>query len=362
MKDNHFLGLMKKLGQEGDQIPDTTGYIDTGSYIFNALLSSSIYGGIPNNRVTALGGEQGTYKSYFAMSAAKQFQEDNPEGGVIYYDTEFATDQTMLANRGIDTERMLIQYPSTLQDLRGKILGFITEYEKETHRPPLMIILDSLGNLPSAKELADATEGKDVRDMTRTQIIRSIFRTITLKLGILNIPMIVTNHTYAVIGAYVPTRIMSGGGGLQYAASNIVTLSKKRDKNGTEVIGNFVTAKMDKSRFSREGRAVTLRANFDGGLERYFGLLPLAEKYNIFKRVGNRYEMPDGSKRWEKELASEPEKYYTKEILDRLDQVAKREFALGSREMGDLEVSPIELNVPGVEPTEPELLQETSEE
>lgn len=363
MEDNNFLTMMDALGQKGETIPATTSFIDTGSYILNALLSASIYGGFAGNRVTALAGEQGTYKSFFAMSAVKQFQMDFPDGGVIYFDTEYALDEEQLAGRGIDISRIQIQFPETLQDFRTKILGFIDGYEKLKVKPPVMVVLDSLGNMPTVKELTDARDGKDVRDMTKQQIIRSIFRTITLKLGMLGIPLVCTNHTYQMIGAYVPTRAMSGGGGIAYAASNIVSLSKKKDRDGTDVIGNIVRAKMEKSRFSKEQKVVELRANFEHGLERYFGLLPLALKYGIFKRVGNRYEMPDGSKRWEKELAQEPEKYYTKDILDKLDAAAKKEFSLGSSE-GLEDVVAVENVVPLVgEPIEAETeVEEQAEE
>lgn len=347
MKERNFLDMMSGMGIEGEDIPETTEFIDTGSYIFNALVSASIYGGFPSNRVTALAGGEGTYKSFFAMSAAKQFQMNDEDAGVILYDTEYAAEKGMLKARGIDTDSGIItKTPETLQDLRHQILTFLDKYEQldASKRSRVMIILDSLGNLPSAKELADAKEGKDVRDMTRTQIIRSIFRSITLKLGILNVPMIVTNHTYDVIGSYVPTKTMSGGGGLKYAASNIINLSKKKDRNGTEVVGNIVKVKMEKSRFSKEQKAIELRANFEQGIERYFGLLPLAEKYAIIKRIGNKYELPDGTKKWEKEIAAEPEKYYTKDILDRLDLAAKREFGLGSKDL-DPSIKPIAENM-----------------
>jgi hypothetical protein len=150
-----------------------------------------------------------------------------------------------------------------------------------------------------------------------------------LKLAKINVPLLVTNHVYDVVGAYVPTKEMSGGSGLKYTASTIVFLSKKKDKDGTEVVGNIIRARMQKSRFTKEHSAVEIRLTYSKGLDRYYGLLDIAEKYNIIKKVSTRYELPNGTKVFGKSINEEPEKYYTKEILDLIDEACKKEFLYG---------------------------------
>ena len=194
----------------------------------------------------------------------------------------------------------------------------------------MMFVLDSLGMLSTEKEIRDALDDKQVRDMTKSQLVKGAFRMLTLKLGQANVPLIVTNHTYDVIGAYVPTKEMGGGSGLKYAASTIIYLSKGKEKDGTEIIGNIIKAKTYKSRLSKENKSVQIRLYYDErGLDRYYGLLDLAEKYNVVKKVGNRYEIGD-KKVYAKEVYKNPEKYFTDEMMQKLDEVAIQEFKYGN--------------------------------
>ena len=192
-----------------------------------------------------------------------------------------------------------------------------------------MFVLDSLGMLSTEKEIKDALDDKQVRDMTKSQLVKGAFRMLTLKLGQANIPLIVTNHTYDVIGSYVPTKEMGGGSGLKYAASTIIYLSKKKEKDKTEVVGNIIKAKTAKSRISRENREVEIRLYFDErGLDRYYGLLELGETAGMWKNVAGRYEI-DGKKIYGKQIYAEPEKYFTDDILKKLDETAQRTFSYG---------------------------------
>ena len=153
---------------------------------------------------------------------------------------------------------------------------------------------------------------------------------LTLKLGQANIPMIVTNHTYDVIGSYVPTKEMGGGSGLKYAASSIIYLSKKKEKDGTEVIGNLIKAKTAKSRLSKENKDVTIRLYYDSrGLDRYYGLLELGEIGGLWKNVAGRYEI-NGKKVYGKQILKEPETYFTPELMEKLNDIAMKEFSYGS--------------------------------
>ena len=194
----------------------------------------------------------------------------------------------------------------------------------------MMFVLDSLGMLSTSKELADSAEGKDTRDMTRAQVVKAIFRILTLKLGKANVPLLITNHTYDVVGAYIPTKEMGGGSGLKYAASTIIYLSKKKEKDGKTVIGNVIKAKAAKSRLTKENAEVETRLYFDArGLDKYYGLLELGEKYGVFERKGNRIVVGDSSV-YPSTILKDPEKYFTQEIMEKLDWAASQEFKYGS--------------------------------
>ena len=199
----------------------------------------------------------------------------------------------------------------------------------------MLIVLDSLGMLSTEKEMADTAEGKTTRDMTRAQVIKATFRTLTLKLGAANIPLIMTNHTYAVIGSMFPTKEMGGGTGLKYAASTIVYLSKKKVKEGTDVIGNIIHCKLYKSRLTKENSMVDVMLDYEKGLNPYYGLVDLALKFGIFKKVSTRIEMPNGTKVYESVIYKEPEKYFTEEIMKKLEVAVAKEFKYGSATVED---------------------------
>ena len=144
--------------------------------------------------------------------------------------------------------------------------------------------------------------------------------------------MLVTNHVYELVGSYVPTKELGGGTGLKYAASTIAMLSKRKEKDGTEVVGNIIKIKMYKSRLSKEHGQAEVLLTYEKGLDRYYGLLDLAEKHGIFKKSSTRYELPDGTKAFGKNINEDPEKYYTPEVLAQLEEAAKREFRYGVSE------------------------------
>jgi RecA/RadA recombinase len=327
------------LAADGAGSAEFTGFVDTGSYILNAVFSGSIYGGIPNNKITAFAGESATGKTFFVLGVLRAFLDQNPAGGVVYYDTEAAVTKEMMEERGIDTNRVIISEPSTIQGFRHHALKMIEAYEKtpKDKRPPMMFVLDSLGMLSTTKEMEDTAEGKETRDMTKAQVIKATFRVLTLKLARAKIPMLVTNHVYAAVGSYVPMNEIAGGSGLKYAASTIAMLSKKKDKDGTDVIGNIIRVKMYKSRMSKENGQVEVKLSYSKGLDKYYGLLDLAEKYEIIKKVSTRYELPDGTRVFGKNINEDPEKYFTPEILQLLDDAAKLEFSYGGASAADLE-------------------------
>ena len=335
---NFLKDIAKEIGNdyaslvsEGVSAGDTAGYIDTGSYIFNALLSGSIYGGIPNNKITAIAGETSTGKTFFCLGMVQHFLESNPDAGVIYFESESAISKQMIEDRGIDSNRMLLVPVTTVQEFRLQAIKILDKYNEQTakERKPLMFVLDSLGMLSTSKEVEDSEAGKETRDMTRAQVVKSIFRVLTLKLGKANVPLIVTNHTYDVVGAYIPTKEMGGGSGLKYAASTIVYLSKKKEKDGKEVVGNIIKCKTAKSRLTKENSDVETRLYYDRGLDRYYGLLELGEKHGVFERKGNRIVVGDSSV-YPSAILKDPDKYFTKEIMSKIDEAAAKEFRYGN--------------------------------
>ena len=325
--DNEYASLVS----DGVAAGDTSGFIDTGSYIFNALVSGSIFGGIPGNKITALAGESSTGKTYFCLGVVQHFLESNPDAGVIYFESESALSKQLIEARNIDANRMMIVPITTVQEFRTQAIRILDKYlsQDKDKRQPLMFVLDSLGMLSTSKEMEDISNDKQVRDMTKSQLIKGAFRVLTLKLGQAGIPMLVTNHTYDVIGSYVPAKEMGGGAGLKYAASSIIFLTKSKEKEGTDLVGNIIKCEAKKSRLSKEGSKVATRLYFDErGLDKYYGLIELGEKYGVFKRVGNRIAV-GGNNVYPKSILSSPEKYFTDEVMAKLEEAARTEFGYG---------------------------------
>jgi len=322
------------LAKDGVAGGDVDKFIDTGSYTFNALLSGSIYGGLAGNRITAIAGEAATGKTFFALGVVKSFLEMDKNAGVIFFESENAISRDMIESRGVDSSRLVVMPVSTVQEFRTQSIKIIDKYieQDESKRKPLLLVLDSLGMLSTTKEMTDTAEGKETRDMTRSQIVKSTFRVLTLKLGQAKVPMIMTNHTYDVIGSMFPQKEMGGGAGLKYAASSIIYLGKRKEKIGTEVVGNIIHCKTYKSRITKENAQIDVKLTYKEGLDRYYGLLELAEEAGIFKKVSTRYELPNGTKLFGKTINDEPDKYYTKEILKQIDEYAQTKFTYGQDE------------------------------
>ena len=328
--------IVKEIGDDYTQlaadIDEREEFIDTGSYIFNAVVSGSIFGGVSRNKITAIAGESSTGKTFFSLAVVKNFLDNNPDGYCLYFDTEAAVNKGLLESRGIDLKRLVVVNVVTIEDFRQKALKAVDIYlnTKAEDRKPCMFVLDSLGMLSTEKEIRDALDEKQVRDMTKSQLVKGAFRMLTLKLGQANVPLIVTNHTYDVIGSYVPTKEMGGGSGLKYAASTIIYLSRKKEKDGKEVVGNIIKAKTAKSRLSKENKQVDIRLYFDErGLDKYYGLLELGEIGELWKNVAGRYEI-NGKKVYGKQILANPDDYFTPEVMQALEETANREFSYGT--------------------------------
>ncbi len=328
--------IVKEIGDDytklASDISEDERFIDTGSLVFNGLLSGSIFGGVSGNKITAIAGESSTGKTFFSLAVVKNFLDTNPSAYCLYFDTESSITKPLLESRGIDLNRIVVINVVTIEEFRSKALKAVDIYLKTNteDRKPCMFVLDSLGMLSTEKEITDALNDKQVRDMTKSQLVKGAFRMLTLKLGQANIPLIVTNHTYDVIGSYVPTKEMGGGSGLKYAASTIIYLTKKKEKSEKEVVGNIIKAKTAKSRLSKENQEVNIRLYYDErGLDKYYGLLELGEIGGLWKNVAGRYQI-NGKKIYGKEILRNPTEYFTDDIMEKLDAIAKQQFSYGT--------------------------------
>lgn len=207
---NIFRDIVKSVASESTEVlteatSQDVEWIDTGSYTLNALVSGTIYGGISNKHITAYAGEQATGKTFFTLNAVQHFLKLNPNNTVFYFETENAPLKQICEDRGIDTDRIILIKPETVEHMRELAMKVLSKYNevKDVNKPNMMFVLDSLGNLPTRKEIDDGESGSDKRDMTRAGQIRSLFRSIALRLERANCPMIVTNHTYEQVGCLV---------------------------------------------------------------------------------------------------------------------------------------------------------------
>lgn len=324
---------------ENGTIADISGYVDTGSYALNALFSGDIYLGMPQNHVNCFAGEQTTGKTYFCLDIARNFLKGNENAVVVIFDTESAIKKKMLLERGMPLNRVMIAPVETIQEFKTQALKIIKKHiaNDDPNKPKLMVILDSLGMLSTTKEMADSESGNQVKDMTKAAEIKAAFRTLTLPASKADIPIIITNHVYALVGSYVPMKEMGGGSGLKYAANNIIFLSKKKEKDGDEVVGNVIHCKGVKLRDTRQDKEVDVLLRYDSGLDRYYGLLDIAIKHNIFKKVEKRIQLPNGTTEFESRINKNPEKYFTKDVLDLINAACKKEFLYGSATADDVE-------------------------
>lgn len=316
---------------DGIQAGDVSGYVDTGSYILNALVSASIYKGIPKGRVTVLAGPESTAKTFILLESISNFLKAEERGAAIIFTTESSITADMFKDHKIDQGRSYICPVITVQHVRTQMSRILTKYlmNEPEKRRPLFLGCDSLGNLATQEEMDKAEEGSDKEDMKRAKLIRSLFRVVTTKLGLAQVPFVCSNHTYAdPINPYGGKK-QSGGGGILYNNSSSVFLSRKKEKEGDEVVGNVIHCKNEKSRLSKENATCDIMVRYDRGLERYYGLVELAEKHGVFIKEGKKYKLPNGVVASEKEINRNPETYYTKEVLDAVDEAAKKEYSYG---------------------------------
>lgn len=336
-----FLKEMYKINEyatcavDGIVAGDNNGFMDSGSYTLNAVLSGSIFGGYARNKITELAGPSSVGKTFFLLTLIKLFLENEKEGGVFLFESESAISKKQLVEFGIDVSRVYVFPIDTVQKFRHQALTILTKYieQPKKDRKPLLMALDSLGMLSTEKEMTDIGEGKDTRDMTRSQLVKAAFRVLTLKLGIAGIPLIMTNHTYQTMDLFSKT-VASGGSGRAYAASSTVFLSKKKEKLGMEVVGNVIHCKMEKGRLTRENSKADTIIRYDTGLDRWYGMVDFALESGVWVKEGNKIRLNPKEEpalmSTARVIYNSPEKYFTSEVMKAVDDYSGRKFLYGS--------------------------------
>jgi RecA/RadA recombinase len=250
--------------------------IPTDVPMINVALSGRLDGGLVPG-LTMLAGPSKHFKTAFALLMASAYQRKYPDAVILYYDSEFGTPQKYFETFNIDMDRVLHTPITDVEQLKHDIVNQLLSIEKNDR---VIIVLDSIGNLASRKEVEDATEGKSVADMSRAKQIKSLFRMVTPHLTIKDIPMVVVNHTYKEIGMF-PKDIVGGGTGSYYSADTIWILGRQQDKDGTEIKGYNFIINVEKSRYVKEKSKVPITVSFDGGINRWSGLIDLAIEGNF---------------------------------------------------------------------------------
>jgi RecA/RadA recombinase len=267
-----------KFFQKKDMIP-------TSIPAINIALSGRLDGGLTPG-LTMWAGPSKHFKTAFSLLMAKSYLDKYPDAALLFYDSEFGTPQSYFDSFGIDSKRVIHTPLTNIEQLKFDVMTQLEGVERNDH---LIIIIDSIGNLASKKEVEDALEGKSVADMSRAKQIKSLFRMITPHLSLKDIPMIVVNHTYKTMELYAKD-VVGGGTGSYYAADNIFILGRQQEKEGTEVVGYNFIINVEKSRYVREKSKIPVTVRHDGGISRWSGLLDMAlESGHVIKPSNGWY-------------------------------------------------------------------------
>ena len=277
IKDSAILANSKFFNAK-DMIP-------TAVPMVNVALSGSLDGGLTPG-LTMWAGPSKHFKTAFSLLMAKSYMDKYSESVLLFYDSEFGTPQSYFDTFGIDTERVIHTPLTDIEQLKFDIMKQLEGIDRGDR---VMIIIDSIGNLASKKEVEDALEGKSVADMSRAKQVKSLFRMVTPHLSLKDIPMVVVNHTYKEIGMF-PKDIVGGGTGSYYSADNIYILGRQQEKEGTEIVGYNFIINVEKSRYVKEKSKIPVNVSFDGGINKWSGLLDIAlESGHVVKPTNGWY-------------------------------------------------------------------------
>jgi len=256
--------------------------IPTSVPMVNVALSGKLDGGLTPG-ITVLAGPSKHFKTAFALLMAASYQQKYPEAVILFYDSEFGSPQAYFETFGIDMDRVLHTPITDVEELKHDIMAQFSQLEKGER---VMIVIDSIGNLASKKEVEDAVEGKSVADMSRAKQLKSLFRMTTPHLTLKDIPMVVVNHTYKEIGMF-PKDIVSGGTGIVYSADTIWIIGRQQEKTGTEISGYNFIINIEKSRFVKEKSKIPITVSFEGGIQKYSGLMDIALEGSFVVKPSN---------------------------------------------------------------------------
>ena len=256
--------------------------IPTSVPMINVALSGKLDGGLTPG-LTVLAGPSKHFKTAFSLLMAKAYMDKYPDAVMLFYDSEFGTPQAYFDSFGIDTSRVLHTPITDVEQLKFDVVGQLNNLERGEK---VIIVIDSVGNLASKKELEDALNEKSVADMSRAKALKGLFRMITPYLTMKDVPMVVVNHTYMEIGMF-PKAVVSGGTGIYYSADTIWILGRQQDKDGTEIKGYHFIINVEKSRYVKEKSKIPVSVSFDGGIQRYSGLLDIALAGNFVVKPSN---------------------------------------------------------------------------
>jgi RecA/RadA recombinase len=313
--------------------------IQTEVPMINVALSGSLDGGITPG-LTMFAGPSKHFKTAFALLMASAYMKKYPDAAVLFYDSEFGTPQKYFETFNINMDNVLHTPITDVEQLKHDIMNQLQSIEKGDR---VIIILDSIGNLASKKEVEDSIEGKSVADMSRAKQIKSLFRMITPHLTLKDIPMVVVNHTYKEIGMF-PKDIVGGGTGSYYSADTIWILGRQQDKDGTEVVGYNFIINVEKSRYVREKSKIPVNVSFDGGINKWSGLLDIALEGNFVTKPSNgwyaKVDQETGEVLDKKRFADTQTEEFWKDILlnDQFKEFVRKKYEITySNIMGESE-------------------------
>ena len=313
-----------KFFNEKDMVP-------TSVPMINVALSGNPDGGLSPG-LTVLAGPSKHFKTSFALIMASAYLKKYPESVMLFYDSEFGSPQAYFKQFDIDTSRVLHTPITNVEELK---FDLINQLEALDRGDKVIVVIDSVGNLASKKELEDAINEKSVADMSRAKALKGLFRMCTPYLAMKDIPMLAVNHTYQEMGLF-PKAIVSGGTGIYYSADNIWILGRRQNKTGTEVTGYDFVINVEKSRYVKEKSQIPISVSWDGGVERWSGLLELALAGGYVVKPSNGWyqkvdratgELIDGKYR-EKETLTEE---FWEPVLNKTDF---KEFLINSFTIG----------------------------
>lgn len=265
--------------------------IPTSVPMVNVALSGSVEGGLTPG-LTVLAGPSKHFKSAFSLLMAAAYMKQYPDSVLIFYDSEFGTPQGYFKSFGIDMDRVLHTPITDIEQLKFDIMKQLTEIGRNDK---VVMIIDSVGNLASKKEVEDTMNEKSVADMSRAKSLKSLFRMVTPHLTLKDIPLIVVNHTYMEIGMF-PKAVVGGGTGIYYSADTIWILGRQQDKDGGEINGYHFVINVEKSRYVKEKSKIPITVSYEGGIKKWSGLLDLAiEGGYVVKPSNGWYQMVDRS-------------------------------------------------------------------